>query len=168
MTISNCQHCKFINRNPYHPKDILCSLNPAYALMEKYLRSLDDQCKHHLPIDHCHEFEFNPATEKLAIALDISFDDWQKLTQELPSAAIKEAIKQELKTLNLNLNFALIREQWQQIANSTSVPTVRLALESYGIKAKRIPWICVDSSSIDAIAYLERESTQMEKCLVEM
>ena len=44
------------------------------------------------------------------------------------------------------------------IANSNTDPFVRVALQEQGIKPHRDPWIAVDSSCIDAIAYLETES----------
>ena len=48
-------------------------------------------------------------------------------------------------------------EQWQAIANSNTDPFIRVALEEQGIKPHRDPWIAVDSSCINAIAYLDIE-----------
>lgn len=44
------------------------------------------------------------------------------------------------------------------IANSTLIPNVSAALEAEGFQPHQDPWIDVDSSCIDAIAYLQTES----------
>ena len=132
----------------------MCGLNPAYALMWKRLKSLDEYSKSCLPIDDCREFELDPAFAEKAIALSLNFFEWQKLERETSNPTIGRA----LRDTAIELNLSLTMEQWQQVANSTAIPTVRVALASEGIEAKRDPWICVDSSCIDAIAYLNAES----------
>ena len=177
MCLSDCSKCKYLDRNPHHRGDILCGLNPAYAAGWKRLESLDEYSKSCLPIDDCREFELDPSFEKKAmqrglggfpdpksrrgqrlhqeaIALSLNFFDWQKLERETSNPTIGNALRDTIIGVNLSLN----REEWQEIANSTAIPAVRIALASEGIEAQRDPWICVDSSCIDAIAYLSAES----------
>ena len=89
--------------------------------------------------------------EEKIIALSLNFFDWQRLERE----TILPAITNALKAREIEISLALTVEKWQEIANNTSIPNVRLTLEDEGIEAKRDPWICVDSSCIDAIAYKE-------------
>lgn len=154
MCLSNCSKCKYFDRTPHHRGDITCGLNPAYAAAWNRLKSLDEYTLSCLPIDECREFELNPALEDKAIALSLNFFDWQRLERETSNPAISKALQNT--TIELNLSFTL--EHWQQIANSTSVPNVWLTLANEGIEAQRDPWIHVDSSCIDAIAYLRSES----------
>ena len=169
MCLSNCSKCKYFDRTPHHSGDIVCSLNPAYASsriplrltatrgrssMWKRLKSLDEYSLACLPIDDCLEFELDPAFKEKAITLSLSFFDWQKLEQETSNSMIGNALRDTI----IGLNLSLTQEEWQEIANSTAIPAVRVALEAEGIEAKRDPWICVDSSCIDAIAYLTAES----------
>lgn len=154
MCLSDCSKCKYFDRNCHHSGDIVCSLNPAYASMWKRLKSLDEYSLGCLPIDVCQEFELDLAFERKAIALSLNFFDWQKLERETSNSTIGNALRDTIIGLNLSLN----REEWQEIANSTAIPAVRVALASEGIEAQRDPWICVDSSCIDAIAYLSAES----------
>ena len=155
MCLSNCSSCKYFDHKPYHSGDVVCSLNPAYAAAWKRLESLDEVTKSCLPIDDCREFEINPALEEKAIALSLNFFDWQRLERETSNSAITNA----LRSREIELSLALTVEKWQEIANNTSVPNVRLTLEDEGIEAQRDGWIHVDSSCIDAIAYSRSEST---------
>jgi hypothetical protein len=140
----------------------MCGLNPAYASMWKCLKSLDDYTLDCLPVDNCREFELDPAFEEKMVALSLNFFDWQKLEQETSNPTIRNALKEII----IELNLALTTEDCQKIANSTSIPAVRLTLESEGIKAKEVPWIHVDSSCIDAVAYPNAvEHSQQESVL---
>lgn len=85
----------------------------------------------------------------------MNFFEWQKLERETSNPTIGKALRDTI----IELNLALTCENWQQIANSTSIPGVRVTLESEGIQAKRDPWIHVDSSCIDAVAYLQDSLT---------
>ncbi|BAZ47343.1 hypothetical protein NIES4102_43890 (plasmid) [Chondrocystis sp. NIES-4102] len=122
--------------------------------MWKRLNSLDKYSLDCLPIDDCREFELDPAFEEKTIALSLNFFEWQKLERETSNPTIGNALKDTI----IRLNLSLTQEEWQEIANSTAIPAVRVALESEGIVAKRNGWICVDSSCIDAIAYIPSES----------
>ena len=93
--------------------------------------------------------------EGKAIALSLNFFDWQRLEREASSSAITNA----LKAREIELSLALTVEDWQRIANNTSVPNVRFTLANEGIEAQTDGWIHVDSSCIDAIAYSRSEST---------
>ena len=132
----------------------MCSLNPAYASMWKRLNSLDKYSLDCLPIDDCREFELDPSFEKKTIALSLNFFEWQKLERETSNPTIAKALKDTV----IGLNLSLTQEQWQEIANSTLIPAIRIALESQGIEAKSDAWIHVDSSCIDAIAYIPSKS----------
>ncbi len=154
MCLSNCSICKYLNRNPHHRGDILCGLNPAYAAGWKRLESLDEYSKSCLPIDDCREFELDPSFEKKTIALSLNFFEWQKLERETSNPTIGKALRDTV----IGLNLCLTKEEWQEIANYTAIPAVRVALEAEGIKAKRDAWIKVDSDCIDAIAYIPSES----------
>ena len=153
MCLSNCSKCKYLDRHPHHSGDILCGLNPAYASAWKRLKSLDEYTLSCVPVDDCREFELDPAFEQKTIALSLNFFDWQKLERETSNPTIGKALKDTV----IGLNLSLTQEEWQEIANSTAVPAVRIALEAEGIEAKRDDWICVDSSCIDAVTYLESE-----------
>ncbi len=155
MCLSDCSKCKYFDRNPHHRGDITCSLNPAYAAAWKRLESLDEVSKSCLPIDDCREFEPDPAFEEKTIALSLNFFDWQRLEQETFNPAIGKALKNTIIELNLSLTV----ERWQEIANNTSIPAVRVALAEEGIEAKRDPWIHVLYSCINAITYIESSST---------
>ena len=155
MCLSDCSKCKYFDRNPHHRGDITCSLNPAYASAWKRLDSLDEITKSCLPIDDCREFEPDLAFEEKTIALSLNFFDWQRLEQETFNPAIGKALKNTM----IELSLALTVERWQEIANSTSIGDVHTTLKAQGIEANRDPWICVDSSCINAIAYLESSST---------
>lgn len=162
MCLSDCQKCKYLDRTPHHQSDIICSLNPAYAAAWKRLNSLDEYSLKCLPIDECRDFELDSAFEEKAIALSLSFSSWQTLARESQNPSIIEA----LKAISFQLELSLTAEQWQAmrsaralpIANSSSDPYVRVALESQGISPHRDNWIHVDSSCIDAVAYSQPES----------
>lgn len=154
MCLSNCSQCKYFDRSPHHSGDILCALNPAYTSMWKRLNSLDKSTLNCLPVDNCLDFELDPSFEEKTISLNLSFHDWQRLIRESSNLALTKA----LRDVSFSVDLSLTLEQWQQIANSTIVPTVRVTLSSFGIEAQRDPWICVDSSCIDAIAYLRNTS----------
>ena len=151
MCLTDCSTCKYFDRQPHHSTDIVCSLDPAYASMWKRLKSLDKFSLDCLPIDDCREFAPDPAFEEKTIALSLGFFDWHKLERETSNPTIGKALRDTL----IELNLSLTREKWQQIANCTAIAAVRVALEAEGIEAHRDPWICVDSSCIDAIAYDE-------------
>lgn len=154
MCLSDCNSCKYLDRYPNHSGDILCGLNPAYASAFKRLQSLDEYSKSCLPIDDCRDFELDPAFEEIAIALNLSFDDWQQLARESSNPRLIQTLRQTAFELNLSLTL----NEWQQLANSTSIPNLRVTLESHNIEAQRDPWICFDSSCIDAIAFFRHES----------
>ena len=154
MCLSDCSKCKYLDRNPHHSSDILCSLEPAYAAMWKRLKSLDEYSLNCLPVDDCQEFELDPIFEEKTIALSLNFFDWQKLERSTSNSTIGKALKDTI----IELNLALTCENWQAIANSTLIPNVSAALEAEGFKPHQDPWIDVDSSCIDAIAYLQTES----------
>ena len=154
MCLSDCSKCKYLDRNPHHSSDILCSLEPAYADMWKRLKSLDEYSLNCLPVDDCQEFELDPTFEEKTIALSLNFFDWQKLERSTSNPTIGKALRDTI----IELNLALTCENWQAIANSTSIPNVSAALEAEGFKPHQDPWIDVDSSCIDAIAYLQTES----------
>jgi len=151
MALTDCQKCKYFDRNPHHLGDALCGLKPAYAAAFDRLKSLDQYTRSCLPIDSCQDFELNPALEEKALSLSLNFSDWQKLIRESSNLALAKA----LSNVTFRHNLSLTVEQWQQIANSTSIPTVRVTLQSLGIEAQRTPWIHVDSDCIDAIAFDE-------------
>lgn len=165
MCLSDCSKCKYLDRHPHphHSGDILCGLNPAYASAWKRLNSLDEYTLSCLPIDDCREFKIDPAFEEKAFALSLNFFEWQKLERETSNPTISNALKDTV----IQLNISLTKEKWQEIANSTAIAAVRVALEAEGIEAKRDDWIHVDSSCIDAlrshavrlIAYTENAST---------
>ena len=169
MCLSDCLKCKYFERTPHHSGDIVCSLDPAYASsriplrltatrgrssMWKRLMFLDKYTLSCLPVDDCREFELDPAFEQKTIALSLSFFEWKKLEQETSDPTIGKA----LRNITISFSLSLTKGNWQQIANSTSIPTIRVALEAEGIEAHKDPWICVDSSCIDAIAYFHGES----------
>ncbi len=137
MCLSDCQSCKYLDRNFHHRVDILCGLNPAYAAGWKRLESLDEYSKNCLPIDNCREFELDPAFEEKAIALSLNFFEWQKLERETDNSTIGKALKDAI----IGLNLSLTKEEWQKIANSTAIPAVRVALESEGIVASKEKWL---------------------------
>ncbi len=154
MALTDCQKCKYFDRNPHHLGDALCGLKPAYAAAFDRLKSLDQYTRSCLPIDSCQDFELNPALEEKSLSLSLSFSDWQKLIRESSNLPLVKA----LSNVTFEHNLSLTVEQWQQIADSTSIPTVRVTLQSLGIEAQRTPWIHVDSSFIDAIAFDEASS----------
>lgn len=153
MSLTNCSRCQYFDLNPHHSGDILCGLNPAYATTFKRLHSLDDYTKGCIPIDSCSQFELNPALEEKSITLSLSVSQWQQFIRESNDSSVTEALN------HINLKIPLTLEQWQRVANASSIPHVRLTLEEQGIKPQRDPWIQVDSSCIDAIAYLPADST---------
>lgn len=154
MCLSNCSKCKYLDRNPHHLGDIVCGLNPAYAAAWKRLNSLDEYTLKCLPIDECRDFELNPAFEEKEISLSLSFVSWQSLARESNNPSIIQA----LKDVSFQINLSLTVEQWQTIANSNTDAFVRVALEEQGIVPHRDPWIAIDSSCIDAVAYSQLES----------
>ena len=154
MCLSNCSQCKYFDCSPHHWGDIVCAINPAYAETWKRLKSLDDYSKSCLPIDVCTDFELDPRLEKKAIAFDLNISDWQKLIWEssLPT------ITQSLNKVLFNYSLYLTSEDWQRVANHTSIPHVSLTLANAGIRPQQNRWIHVDSSCINAIAYTAIES----------
>ena len=162
MCLSNCQQCKYFDRSPHHRGDLICGVNPAYANAFKRLESLDEYSKSCLPIDDCRDFELDPRWEKkamptasFAIAFNLSINEWQKLIRESSLPTIAEGLNEVL----FEHSFSLTQEDWQRIANSTSIPNVRLTLQNEGIEPIRDSWIPVDSSAIEAIAYIPTDST---------
>ena len=155
MCLSNCSKCKYFDRTPHHRGDITCSLNPAYAAAWKRLESLDEVSKSCLPIDDCREFEIDPALEEKAIRLSLNFFDWQRLEEETVLPAIGKALKDTIIELNLSLTV----ENWQGIANFTSIEIVRATLKAQGIEPHQDPWIHVISTCIEAIVYKDSSST---------
>lgn len=158
MCLSDCSQCKYFNRHSYHSSDIVCANNPPYADAWQRLETLDNYSKSCLPIDDCQNFELDPNLAKKAIALSLNLNNWRKLLHESSRPVLVQAVEQISQNLLFELNLSLTREQWQHIANSTSIPNVRLALANEGIEPIRDPWILVDSSCIDAIAYIAAES----------
>lgn len=151
MSLTNCQQCKFFDRSPYHQSDIVCGLNPAYASMWKRLTPLDEYSLGCLPIDSCGEFEVDPNLKEKTIALNLTLEDWRRLVRESNSTSVAKTLNTNLFELEITLN----RQQWQGLANSTSIANLKLALSNEGIKPteKDNSWIEVDSSCINAIAF---------------
>ena len=162
MCLSDCSKCKYLDRQTHHWGDILCSLNLAYASACQRLKSLDEYSLKCLPIDDCGDFELDPAFEEKEISLFLSFFSWQTLARESKNPTVIQA----LKDVSFEINLSLTVEQWQAIANSNNDPFVRVALESQGIVPERDPWIVVNSSCIDAVAYPHAiEHSQQESIL---
>lgn len=157
MSLTNCYQCKYFDRSPNHSGDIICSLNPAYATMWKHLSQLDEYSKGCLPIDDCREFEFEPSLEEKTIALNLSLDDWRRFVRESASSSVMEALNNNLFSLEITLT----QRQWQDLANSTKIPNLKLTLANCGIKPQLLDngnWIEIESSCIDAIAFDEATS----------
>jgi hypothetical protein len=132
--------------------------------MWKRLKDLDKYSLNCLPVDDCREFELDPTFEEKAIALSLNFFDWQKLERETSNPTIGKALRDTI----IELNLALTCENWQQIANSTSIPNLRVALEESGFKRHQDSWIAIDSSCIDAVAYLEPETSLKIRFLMKL
>jgi hypothetical protein len=155
MVLTNCSKCEYLDRNPHHSTDIICSLNPAYASMWTRLIGTDDYTLSILPIDECRDFELDSALEEKEIPLSLTYSQWQQLTREPSYPDITKAyIIQALANLNISVALTLPLEQWQIIVNSDSIPSpLLLQLEQEGILPHKDPWVHVDSSCIDAIAF---------------
>lgn len=153
MCLSDCSKCQYLDHNPYHLGDIVCGVNPAYASMWKRLKSLDKFSLDCLPIDDCRDFGLDPSLQSKAIALYLSFNSWQTLARESSNPFISNA----LADLLIHLELSLTLEQWQTIANTNTDPVISWCLEAQGFKSQN-PWIEVDSSCIDAIAYVQSNS----------
>ena len=151
MCLSDCALCKYFNHTPHHSSDIVCGLNPSYAVMWKRLESLDEYIINYLPIDDCPEFKLDPNYKKKEIMLSLPFIAWQTLVRESNNPGILDALRDAEIQLNLSLTF----KQWQAIANFSSNPHVRVSLQAEGIEPQHDPWTIVDSSCIDAISYNE-------------
>jgi hypothetical protein len=160
MVLTNCSRCKYLDRHPHHSNDIVCSLNPAYASMWTRLRCADDYTLRLLPIDACVEFKVDSAFEEKEISLSLTFAQWQQLTRDPSFSVITNAyILQALANLDISVNLTLPIEQWQIIADSSSLAPLLAVLEQEGILPRRDPWVHVDSSCIDAIAFDSSSST---------
>ena len=155
MCLTNCQSCKYFDRQPHHSTDIICSLNPAYAAMWQRLNTLDEYTINSLPVDDCREFELDPSLELKTIPLYLSFNALATLARESNNPIVRDALADLLIHLELSLTVA----QWQAIANVNSDPNIRVALQNEGIEPKRDYWIDVDSSALGAIAYTQSNST---------
>ena len=149
MCLSDCSSCKYFDRDPHHLDDIVCSLNPAYASVWKCLKSLDEYTLNCVPIDNCQDFDLDPTLKEKQISLSLSFTAWQTLANESRHPSILKA----LQDTSIQVNLSLTLKEWQAVADSNTDPFVRVALEEAQIKPRRDPWICVDSSCIDAVAY---------------
>lgn len=156
MTLSNCQLCKYLDRNPNHRSDIVCGLNPAYANAWKRLNSLDEYTLDCLPIDDCREFVCDPALEEREITLSLPFYVWKQLSQQISNSKILK----ELNTTNFSVSVSLPMNQWQDVLTSFSNPLVSRQLLQQGIEPNYSSgeWISVSSSCIAAIFYEESES----------
>jgi hypothetical protein len=160
MVLTNCSRCKYLDRHPHHSSDIICSLNPAYASMWIRLRCGDDYTLSLLPIDDCVEFTPFSAFEEKEISLSLTYAQWQQLTREPSYPEITKAyILQALANLDISVNLSLPIEQWQIIADSSSLAPLLAVLEQEGILPHRDPWVHVDSSCIDAISFDSPSST---------
>lgn len=162
MGLSNCDKCKYFDRSPHHSGDIVCGLNPAYALMWKQLASVDEYTLGCMPIDSCGEFELEPGLEEKTIALRLTVNQWHHLARESSSNNMSALDRNIFALINENLielEINLTLSQWQQIANTTSIPNVQLTLYNQGIQPQLYngDWISVDSSCIDAIAFRDSD-----------
>ena len=159
MCLTNCQSCKYFDRQPHHSTDIVCSLNPAYASMWQRLNTLDEYTLNSLPVDDCREFELNPKLESKTISLYLSLNTWQTLARESSNKIVQDALKNTLKDLLIEIELSLTIEQWQAIADQNTDPVVNWVLEAQGFHSQQESWIDVDSSCINAITYRQSEST---------
>jgi hypothetical protein len=164
MTLTNCSRCKYLDRHPHHSSDIICSLNPAYASMWTRLRCADDYTLSILPIDDCTEFTVDSAFEEKKISLSLTFTQWHQLIRLTRDPSYQAYILQALANLDISVVLTPLPmeqlKQWQTIADSSSLIAPLLAiLEQEGILPRRDPWVHVDSSCIDAIAFDSPSST---------
>jgi hypothetical protein len=151
MTLTNCHKCQYFNRNPHYDGDIVCSQDPAYANMWKRLNSLDPYTIGCLPVDDCLEFKPDPTFLEKEITLTLTLSQWQQTAFEASNPAITNAIRD----VEISSRISLTQKQWQQIAESTTIDTLRHQLETEGIEPEREikQWIRVESSCIEAIAF---------------
>jgi KTSC domain len=151
MTLTNCHKCQYFNHHPHHYGDIVCSQDPAYAEMWKKLKSLDEYTIGCLPVDDCTEFKPDPSFLKKEITLTLTLEQWQQTAFESSNPAITHAIR----NVEISSRISLTQKQWQQIAESTTIDSLRYQLELEGIEPdpEIKQWIRVDSSCIEAIAF---------------
>lgn len=161
MVLTSCSRCKYLDRNPHHSGDVVCSVNPSYASMWTRLSGSDDYTLSILPIDACGEFVLDSALEEKEISLSLTYSQWQQLTRKPSYPEITKAyIAQALSDIDISVALTLPMEQWQIIVNSDSIPPLLAVLEQEGILPHQEDhWILFDSSCIDAIAFDSPSST---------
>ncbi len=122
--------------------------------MWNLLKGVDDYTLGCLPIDDCVEFVLDSALEEKEIPLSLTYAQWQQLTREpFSSELIKASIVRVLSDVYISVALTLPLEQWKIIANFSSITPLLLQLEQEGILRDQNPWIDVNSSCIDAIAF---------------
>ena len=158
MVLTNCQRCNYLDPNPNHSSDILCSCNPVHVSVWQRLKSLDEYTLSQLKFE-CREFELNPKYEEKELTLSLSYQEWQS---ESVRGSLPHQIQSQLWQKTIALTIALPLQQWCNLATSSTNDQIIEQLSQQGIEAetnRNGDWIDVDSSCIEAIAFDESTST---------
>ena len=158
MVLTNCQQCKYLDRNPHHSGDINCGISPAYASAWKRLNSLDEYTRNCVPIDNCQEFELDSEYEEKEITLSLTYEQWQT---ESVRRSLPQQLQSQLRSQTINITTNLTAQQWRSLAQSCINDVLIEQLIEQGIEAQPNndrDWIEVDSSCIKAIAFNESTS----------
>ncbi|HHP7229467.1 MAG TPA: KTSC domain-containing protein [Xenococcaceae cyanobacterium] len=151
MPLSNCSQCRYLDRHPNHPEDIVCSVNPVYANIWQQLKTLDRYTLDNAPLDICTDFEIDPSLAETEITLSLTFQQWQQLARNSPASS---TILNFLQDKQIEHSLSLIKTDWQAVANSSSNPHVLERLAEQGIEPNQPRWIeFTTSSAIAAISY---------------
>lgn len=157
--LSNCSQCKYFDPNPHHSNDIRCSIAPAYATAWTRLKDVDEISLQTLPISSCLDFDLNESLQEKEISLALTLYQWQKLIRYYDEdRIIARSFDDKLFEHSLSLSL----QRWQAIANSTNSNALLEALAEAGIEPEQ-KWIEVNSSCIEAIAFLRSESLLLVK-----
>ena len=152
MALTNCQQCKYLDRNPYHPGDILCSCNPVHVSVWQRLNSLDEYTLSQLDLE-CREFELNPEYEPKELTLSLTYHQWQN---ESVRGSLPQPIQSQLWSQTINITTSLTTQQWRNLATSSVDNQIIEQVSRQGIETEidnNGNWIELDSSCIEAIAF---------------
>jgi len=158
MVLTNCQQCKYLDRNPHHSGDINCGISPAYASAWKRLNSLDEYTRNCVPIDNCREFELDSEYEEKEITLSLTYEQWQT---ESVRRSLPQQFQSQLWLQTIDITIALTFQQWRNLAASSINDSLIEQLSQQGIETETDDsgdWVELDSSCIEAVAFDESSS----------
>ncbi len=114
MPLTNCSQCRYIDTQPNHNDDIICAVQPAYAVVWQRLKDLASSTINCIPLDFCRDFELHPDLQEKELTISLTLKEWQQLASHHSNLKLLEQLRQqEIETNSL--------DRWIEIDDSSCI-----------------------------------------------